>query len=406
MYIVLVCYKFNLENKLNMENGLKARVIAFYLPQYHPIPENDRWWGKGFTEWTNVAKAKPLFKGHVQPHIPTDLGFYDLRMPEIREEQAKLAREAGIEGFCYWHYWFGKGKRLLERPFNDVLTSGKPDFPFCLGWANETWSNRSWQAKSKTIKDATLMEQTYVEEEFEDHFYDVLPAFKDKRYITVDGKPLFLIFSPYAMPNPNAFITRWRQLAKENGLKGIHFVGITNNISLRELGSYNSGKARIPSFDEAALHYNYLLNLGFDAINSRGQLRAEMMAGSRFSSIYKKVLEKVFRYDKLSRFTQSSINRNLFVREDSWENAYPTIIPNWDRSPRSGKKAIIYTDSTPEEFKNQVDTAIDLVKNKQNQHKIIFLKSWNEWGEGNFMEPDMQYGHGYLNALKSSLTSK
>lgn len=389
-----------------MENSLNARVIAFYLPQYHPIPENDRWWGKGFTEWTNVAKAKPLFKGHAQPHIPTDLGFYDLRMPEVREEQAKLAREAGIEGFCYWHYWFGKGKRLLERPFNEVLTSGKPDFPFCLGWANETWSNRSWQAKSKTIKDATLMEQTYVEDEFENHFYDVLPAFKDKRYITVDGKPLFLIFSPYAMPNPKAFITCWRQLAKENGLEGIHFVGITNNISLREIGSYNSGKARIPSFDEASLHYNYLLDLGFDAINSRGQLRAEMMAGSRFSSISKKVLEKVFHYDKLSRFTQSSINKNLFVKEDSWENAYPTIIPNWDRSPRSGKKAIIYTDSTPEEFKHQVDTAIDLVKNKQSQHKIIFLKSWNEWGEGNFMEPDMQYGHGYLDALKSSLMSK
>ena len=389
-----------------MENSLSARVIAFYLPQYHPIPENDRWWGKGFTEWTNVAKAKPLFKGHAQPHIPTDLGFYDLRMPEVREEQAKLAREAGIEGFCYWHYWFGKGKRLLERPFNEVLTSGKPDFPFCLGWANETWSNRSWQAKSKTIKDATLMEQTYVEDEFENHFYDVLPAFKDKRYITVDGKPLFLIFSPYAMPNPKAFITCWRQLARENGLEGIHFVGITNNISLREIGSYNSGKARIPSFDEASLHYNYLLDLGFDAINSRGQLRAEMMAGSRFSSIRKKVLEKVFHYDELSRFKQSSINRNLFVKEDSWENAYPTIIPNWDRSPRSGKKAIIYTDSTPEEFKCQVDAAIDLVKNKQDQHKIIFLKSWNEWGEGNFMEPDMQYGHGYLDALKSSLMTK
>lgn len=382
----------------------KARVIAFYLPQYHPIPENDIWWGKGFTEWTNVAKAKPLFKGHVQPHIPTDLGFYDLRMPEIREEQAKLAREAGIEGFCYWHYWFGKGKRLLERPFNEVLASGKPDFPFCLGWANESWSNRSWNAKSKSIKDATLMEQTYVESEFDDHFYEVLPAFKDKRYITVDGKPLFLIFSPYAMPDQKKFIDRWRQLALENGLSGIHFVGITNNISMREIGSYNTGRARIPSFDEAALHYNYLLDRGFDAINSRGQLRAEMLAGSRLGSILKKVLEKVFHYDMLSKFTQHSINKNLFVKEDSWENAYPTILPNWDRSPRSGKKAIIYTDSTPEEFKSQVCKALDLVKNKQDEHKIIFLKSWNEWGEGNFMEPDLQYGHGYLDALKSAIT--
>lgn len=383
-----------------MNNRTKARVIAFYLPQYHPIPENDKWWGKGFTEWTNVAKAKPLFKGHVQPHIPTDLGFYDLRMPEIREEQAKLAEEAGIEGFCYWHYWFGKGKRLLERPFNEVLASGNPDFPFCIGWANETWSNKSWNAKSKSIKDATLMEQTYVESEFDDHFYEVLPAFKDKRYITVDGKPLFLIFSPYAMPDQKKFIDRWRELAKENGLPGIHFVGITNNISMREIGSYNSGKARIPSFDEAALHYNYLLERGFDAINSRGQLRAEMLAGSRIRSFAKKILAKAFHFDMLSKFKMSNINKYLFVKEDAWENAYPTIIPNWDRSPRSGKKAIVYTDSTPTEFQNQVKKALELVKDKQDEHKIIFLKSWNEWGEGNFMEPDMQYGHGYLDALK------
>ena len=384
----------------------KARVIAFYLPQYHPIRENNEWWGEGFTEWTNVVKAKPLFKGHIQPHIPTDLGFYDLRLPEVREEQARLAREAGIEGFCYWHYWFGKGKRLLELPFNEVLSSGKPDFPFCLGWANETWSNRSWNAKSKSIKDATLMEQTYVESEFDDHFYDVLPAFKDRRYISVDGKPLFLIFSPYAMPNPKTFIDRWRTLASQNGLPGIHFVGITNNISMREIGSYSTGKARIPSIDEASLHYNYLLEKGFDAVNSRGQLRAEMMAGSRFNSISKQVFSKVFHYNMLSKFTQHSINKNLFVKEDSWENVYPTILPNWDRSPRSGRKAIIYTSSTPEEFKNQVDAAIELVKNKEEAHKILFLKSWNEWGEGNFMEPDMQYGHGYLEALKKSLTEE
>lgn len=381
----------------------KARVIAFYLPQYHPIPENDNWWGKGFTEWTNVAKAKPLFKGHHQPHIPADLGFYDLRMPEIREQQAELAREAGIEGFCYWHYWFGKGKRLLERPFNEVLQSGKPDFPFCLGWANETWSNRSWNAKSKSIKDATLMEQTYIVSEYEDHFYDVLPAFRDSRYITVDGKPLFVVFSPYAIPNLEEFIQRWRKLADKNGLKGIHFVGITNNISLREIGSYNTGAPRVPSFDEAALHYNYLLNKGFDAINSRGQLRAEMIVGGKYKMALKQALANYLKIDMLMKYEQSSINKNLFVKEDSWDNAYPTIIPNWDRSPRSGRKAIVYTNSTPEVFEKQVKDALNLVKEKKDEHRIIFLKSWNEWGEGNFMEPDLEYGHGYLDALKRQL---
>ena len=154
----------------------KARVIALYLPQFHPIPENDAWWGKGFTEWTNVAKAKPLFKGHYQPHIPADLGFYDLRLPEVREAQAELAREAGIEGFCYWHYWFGNGRRLLERPFNEVLESGKPDFPFCLAWANHSWSSNSWKKGFALQKNTLLLEQTYPgEQDYIDHFHAVLP---------------------------------------------------------------------------------------------------------------------------------------------------------------------------------------------------------------------------------------
>ena len=157
------------------DNTKKARVIAFYLPQFHPIPENDRWWGKGFTEWTNVGKAKPLFKGHYQPRVPADLGYYDLRMPEVREAQAKMAREAGIEGFCYWHYWFGNGKKLLERPFQEVLSSGKPDFPFCLGWANHSWTNKSWEAGTKRIKESTLVEMVYNKEEYVKHFYEVLP---------------------------------------------------------------------------------------------------------------------------------------------------------------------------------------------------------------------------------------
>ncbi|MBQ4029820.1 MAG: glycoside hydrolase family 99-like domain-containing protein, partial [Prevotella sp.] len=174
---------------------MKARVIAYYLPQFHPIPENDKYWGKGFTEWTNVAKARPLFRGHYQPRIPADLGFYDLRMPEVREAQAELAREAGIEGFCYWHYWFGHGKRLLERPFNEVVASGKPDFPFCLAWANHDWTTKTWE---KGVKDGMIAEQLYLgKEDYRLHFNTLLPAFKDHRYIRIDGKPLFVIYDPY-----------------------------------------------------------------------------------------------------------------------------------------------------------------------------------------------------------------
>jgi len=196
------------------QSAKRARLIAFYLPQFHPIPENDQWWGPGFTEWTDVAKAKPLFPGHYQPHIPADLGFYDLRVPETRAAQAELARKAGIEGFCYWHYYFA-GKRLLERPFNEVLASGEPDFPFCLGWANHKWVGRQ----------GLLIDQTYPgPADHEAHFYSVLPAFHDRRYIRVKNKPLFLIFYPKGLPDAKAFIDQWQNLAVKNGLEGIHFV--------------------------------------------------------------------------------------------------------------------------------------------------------------------------------------
>ena len=172
----------------------KARVIAFYLPQYHPVPENDKYWGKGFTEWTNVTKAKPLFKGHYQPKLPADLGFYDLRLPIVRDQQAEMAREAGVEGFMYWHYWFGNGKMVLQDIFEEVLKSGKPDFPFCLGWANHSWSNKTWTKGEKYQKDVEIFKQTYPgEEDYIKHFNYCLSAFKDKRYITVDGKPLYVI---------------------------------------------------------------------------------------------------------------------------------------------------------------------------------------------------------------------
>ena len=202
-----------------MQMGLRARLIAMYLPQYHPIPENDAWWGKGFTEWTNVAKAKPLFKGHYQPKLPADLGFYDLRVPEVREAQAELARNAGIEGFCYYHYWFG-GKSLLERPFNEVVATGKPDFPFCLCWANQTWTG-IWHGAPNRI----LIEQTYPDaEDNQKHFLSLRDALLDKRYMRVEGRPIFVIYRPTEMPDVAGFIRQWQELAVQNGLPGLYFV--------------------------------------------------------------------------------------------------------------------------------------------------------------------------------------
>lgn len=344
----------------------KARVIALYLPQFHPIPENDAWWGKGFTEWTNVAKAKPLFKGHYQPHIPADLGFYDLRLPEVREAQAELAREAGIEGFCYWHYWFGNGRRLLERPFNEVLESGKPDFPFCLAWANHSWSSNSWKKGFALQKNTLLLEQTYPgEQDYIDHFHAVLPALQDKRYICVDGKPLFAVFRPHDCPDMARFIAIWRDLAVKNRLPGIYFVGMVNNA--------RNKTSMIPSVNNAAECYNSVLELGFDAVCSQGLMRADILANKMF--LAHEVLSRIFKINHLITYDQDKINKNLLVEEDKWENVFPSIYSNWDRSPRAGKKAAIYVNSTPKVFEKLLRNAIELIKDKDDEHKILFLRS-------------------------------
>lgn len=381
-----------------------ARFIAFYLPQFHPTPENDEWWGKGFTEWTNVAKAKPLFRGHKQPHIPADLGFYDLRLPEVREAQVELAREAGIEGFMYWHYWFGNGKRILERIFDEVLASGKPDFPFCLGWANESWYNKSWTNKSSFAKNPLLLEQIYSREDYIKHFNAVLPAFKDDRYIKVDGKPLFYIYQPLFMPDPKEFIDLWRQLAQENGLPGIHFVGMTAGTSFRGVGEKKgTGKIVLPPTDKAGEYYKAILDLGFDGVNSRGLALADLKLRGRLRFFFNVAIKKIFKFHRFKKIDQRKLNKYLFVEEDKWETVYPTIMPNWDRSPRAGKDAVMHTHATPKVFEEVADRAIKLVKDKAPEHQIIFIQSWNEWGEGNYMEPDLEYGKQYIEALRNAI---
>src|SRR5690242_15190569 len=196
------------------------RLIAFYLPQYHPIPENDLWWGKGFTEWTSVAKAKPLFRKHYQPHLPADLGFYDLRLPETRSAQAQLARENGIYGFCYYHYWFN-GKLLLERPFNEVLASSQPDFPFCLCWANENWT-RAWDGLEHDI----LVAQEYDAEDDRRHIHWLVEAFRDRRYIRVNGKPLLLVYRVSNLPDPLQTASLWREEAHKLGIGDIYLATV------------------------------------------------------------------------------------------------------------------------------------------------------------------------------------
>ncbi|MDD3405287.1 MAG: lipopolysaccharide biosynthesis protein [Sphingobacteriia bacterium] len=377
-----------------------ARVIAFYLPQFHPIPENDAWWGKGFTEWTNVGRAKPLFRGHYQPRVPADLGYYDLRMPEVRQAQAELAQKAGIEAFCYYHYWFGNGKRLLERPFNEVLASGKPDFPFCLCWANHTWSNKTWEKSSAFAEDHVLVEQRYFgEKDYMEHFYAVLPAFKDKRYLQIDGKPIFVIYDPINFGDVTNFIELWRKLAVENGLSGIYFIGMTASTLTFSLLPQEQRKTVLPNLQSSAEIYNYVLNLGFDAVNSFGKRRGEMLGSGKYIDLIKTVLRRVGLKIGADKYDYAKTVRNYFVPEDTWENVFPTILPQWDRTARVGNADGVYINSTPEKFGEHAKQALDIVKNKQPEHQVIFLKSWNEWAEGNYMEPDLKYGNGYIEAL-------
>ena len=377
---------------------MKPRIIGLYLPQYHPIPENDEWWGKGFTEWTNVAQAKPLFKGHYQPRIPADLGFYDLRLPEVREQQAQLAREAGLEGFCYYHYWFGNGKQLLQRPFEEVLQSGKPDFPFCLCWANHDWTSKTWEKGNSLKRDTMIMKMEYSREDYIRHFNYVLPAFRDPRYITVDGKPLFAVWNPRGVPECRQFIDLWQMLAYENGLKGIHFVGQTDNTGKGLPGE----KANYYSADKAKEYYQAVLDMGFDAVMSQGYRRAVALAQGRAKMMWNLLTFNTF-LPSHSKIDYSQLMNNYYVEEDRWENVYPTLLPQWDRTPRAGSKSEIVTGSSPEKFQHYTERAIKLIANKQPEHQILFLKAWNEWGEGDYVEPDQKFGHGWLDAITNAL---
>lgn len=355
------------------------KIIAFYLPQYHPTEDNNKWWGKGFTEWTNVCRAKPLFHGHIQPKIPSELGYYDLRLPQVREQQAQLAQEAGIYGFCYYHYWFGNGKMELELPFNEVLHSGKPKFPFMLCWANESWHKKFWSKDGKGSSKETLIEQTYPgDKDIEEHFYHVLPAFKDSRYIRLNNKPVFMIYSPADYKNRKCFIEQWQRLAKENGLEGITFM-----CQLRWYISKDLCKS--------------LLDEGFEYINS---VRLWDVLGPRrgiFERLSIRLKRHVFNHPYYVDLRKNY--RKLFLPLDRETYMLPTLIPNWDHTPRSGAAGSVLTHATPKLFEKQADYILSESKDKP----FVFLKSWNEWGEGNYMEPDIINERGYIEALKRAI---
>ena len=350
------------------------RLLAFYLPQYHPIPENDEWWGQGFTEWTNTRKARHLFRGHQQPNFPGSLGYYDLRDPSVREEQARLAREAGIGGFIYWHYWFGNGKQLLERPFREVVESGRPDFPFCLAWANQSWTG-IWHG----LKDKTLIAQTYPgREDHIAHFNSLQNSFADLRYLKIDNRPVFFIYEPDTFPGLRDFTDLWNELALQNGFAGMYFIGINH------------------------LNRDYLKD-GFDEVTV-------YMPGHYIDTYQENLfrsLKNSFKRHILSRYPMI-IGYEDIIRHYRFEgfpnkDFIPCILPNWDNTPRSGRRGMVFHRSTPELFGRHLEAAIRFVEQNQRKNPMLIIKSWNEWAEGNYLEPDERWGDRYLQVIRETL---
>jgi len=358
------------------ESG-RARIIAFYLPQFHPIPENDEWWGKGFTEWTNVARAKPLYPGHVQPRLPSELGYYDLRVAETRAHQAALARQYGIEGFCYWHYWF-EGRRILERPFAEVLASGEPDFPFCLGWANQSWTG-IWHGAA----DRVLIRQGYGgEADARRHFEAVLPAFRDPRYLRVDGCPIFMLHQPRDLAEPQTFTRLWREWARAEGLPGVFFLGDGDvGWNTEEYG-----------FDGTIISNPWMV-LHYRSRSILDRVVGRVFKGRDWAWLTKRALGWP------NRIPYTDVLRHGLARRLG-RLEFPSVLPNWDNTPRSGRNGLVISGSSPELFSRHLDQAIASVESRPADHRLVFLKSWNEWAEGNFVEPDVLHGRAYLEAIQ------
>jgi lipopolysaccharide biosynthesis protein len=354
-------------------------LIAFYLPQFHPIPENDEWWGKGFTEWANTAKAKPRFKGHYQPHIPADLGFCDLRVPEVRESQAELARAHGIHGFCYYHYWFN-GRRMLERPFNEVLASGRPDFPFCLCWANENWT-RAWDGGNRHI----LLSQSYNHEDDLAHIRSLLPALRDPRYIRIGGRPLLLVYRTELLPAPARTAEIWREEAHLGGVGELYLV-------------------RVESFEQNVDP----VGIGFDAAvefapdwRKMGRAKYDNRLGRLLRAMG--LVEKGYMQNRVNAY--DDLVRNMLAKPDPQFQHYRCVTPGFDNSPRRAKDSVIFADSSPHAYGNWLAQTVSRTRRRFNnpEEQIVFINAWNEWGEGNHLEPDLKWGRRYLEETKKAL---
>lgn len=368
-------------NSSELGSDEAVQVVAINLPQFHPVPENDRWWGQGFTEWTNVTKARPLFPGHYQPHLPADLGFYDLRLPEARQAQAELAKDYGVSAFCYYHYWFS-GKRILERPVDEIVASGNPDFPFCLCWANENWT-RTWYDNDREV----LLEQTYSVEDDREHIRSLLPTLSDPRYLRIEGKPALFIYRADLLPDPALTAAIWREEVAKAGL-GELFLGAFATSTI-DLDTWN--------FDVAI----EFVPTSFRPTRRRLLRRVVYQIFARLSARLRGTMEPAFHLyedlmdDRLAAQPPQGTDAARWLR---------CVTPAWDNSARRKKRPIIFLGSNPSSYGRWLRNMIEWTHaNAPAGRKFVFVNAWNEWAEGNHLEPDRKYGRAYLEETRRAL---
>lgn len=344
---------------------MEPRIVAIHLPQFHRVPENDQWWGDGFTEWNNVRRGKSWFPGHRQPLEPGELGYYDLLDPSVRSAQADLAREHGIHGFCYYHYWF-HGRRLLERPVEEILESGSPDYPFCLAWANEPWT-RAWDGGERQI----LMAQEYSEEDHREHARHLGRFFADPRYIRIQGRPVFLVYRSTLIPQIQSAVRIWRDVWEPMGFPQPYLVRMESNS--REGGD--------PS------------EVGMDASMEFQPAWREMRFPDNF---WKRSVLRVFGKRIPAVFDYPALARKMARRTPpSWVR-FPGATPMWDNTCRRGERGLVLKGSTPGAYGDWLDSCLDKAASLPVDDPLVFVNAWNEWGEGCHLEPDLHDGRSYL----------
>ncbi|WP_332380577.1 glycoside hydrolase family 99-like domain-containing protein [Lactococcus cremoris] len=389
------------------------KIITYYLPQFHEIPENDEWWGKGFTEWTNVKKAAPIFENHYQPRVPLENNYYNLLEDEIKKSQVNYAKKYGIYGFCFYHYWF-EGKLLIEKPVEQFLNNKDLDIHFCLSWANESWM-KTWVNSDTTV----LVEQTYgTKQEWKKHFDYLLPFFKDERYILEDNKPFFILYRPWKIPQLNDMLRYWDSLARQEGFDGIKYVSqdYHENFNTKfDDSSFDYNIEYQPSLAHSFMERDYKYEKSYITNYFKNKRNRNSLPITKyktkeknkkifnfFHKVHLKILGKLYPEFEVGLFDYQEVWDNILNKNPKNSKSIPGAFIGWDNTPRRDHNGGVDINFSLEKFEKNLSKQIQRTKNVYKKD-MLFMNAWNEWGEGAYLEPDDKYGFGYLESVKNAL---